>query len=238
MENDTRYPVRLDPLSKSHRDDQLEDDIYKVFQSIFEKYIRPYERDLNVHAVPHLGSFDLVSRSVEKDGLSLINNDEESVMRYLYKAWKARNPKRGLSFVKLYLRLLFGGNADIYQMWQRKGLPYPEYLIESDDGDSFLTSRVRVVFEDLISRTGIADDINRIAPALRVSIAARFVLEVYARVSTASTHTVTTGVIEIRNFDSDESQIMQANEEVTATKRISSSVLAIHAEKLTIQPEQ
>lgn len=178
-----RYPTSLKPLDNSSKDSQFEADIYQMFMDLVEEYIRSDERDLNVGSAPYLGSFDLVSRNVEVDGLSLINNDDEPAMRYLYQAWRARNPKRGLAFVDTYLRLLFGDNAEAYQMWQNKDHPYPEKLNYQDDGNSYLTSRVRVLFKDLLDRSNLTEDIRIINPAIKSSLAAKFILEIHALIS-------------------------------------------------------
>jgi hypothetical protein len=177
------FPVNIEPLLKTHADNDVEQELYQIFCDVFEEYIRDKERDVNVSGMPHLGSFDLVSRHVEKDGLALINKGDEAAMRYLFKAWKARNPKRGLHFIKTYLQLLWKGEASAYQMWQDKAHPYPTRLYESEQPNSFLTSRIRVVFDDLIGRENITNEIMETAPALRSSLALRFVLEIYARLS-------------------------------------------------------
>ena len=179
-ESDFRYPVALAPLDYSHRDNQFEADLYQMFMDLYEDYLRVDERDLNVSAVPHLGSFDLVSRNVEMDGLALINNDDEPAMRYLHKAWKHRNPKRGLEFLETYLQLLFPNSWKVNQLWHPKDSQeqYPIDVAtrkESIDGESFLTSRIRV------SIYGAVDDkdyLSRITPAIRSVLPARLLLEV------------------------------------------------------------
>lgn len=177
------FPVNIEPLLKTHADNDVEQELYQIFCDVFEEYVRGKERDVNVSGMPHLGSFDLVSRHVEKDGLALINKGDEAAMRYLFKAWKARNPKRGLHFIKTYLQLLWRGEASAYQMWQDKAHPYPTRLYESEQPNSFLTSRIRVIFDDLIGRENITNEIRETAPALRSCLALRFVLEIYARLS-------------------------------------------------------
>ena len=178
-ESDFRYPVALAPLDYSHRDNQFEADLYQMFMDLYEDYLRVDERDLNVSAVPHLGSFDLVSRNVEMDGLALINNDDEPAMRYLHKAWNHRNPKRGLEFLETYLQLLFPNGWKVKQLWHpiSSADQYPDNVEDSKDkisGDAFLTSRIRVSLSG-----GLGDDeyLNRVTPALRSILPARLLLE-------------------------------------------------------------
>lgn len=180
MERDTveTIPPSLQPLKNSHEFDQLEHDLKQMFMDLFEDHLRAGERDLNVHGAPHLGSFDLVSESVKSDGLSLINNDDEPAMRYLHKAWRGRNPKRGLHFLRSYLQLLFKDSWRLEQLWQSKALPYPTKLATKQRALSvgiesyFLTSRIRASITDSKST-----QLDAIIPAIRAALPARFVLE-------------------------------------------------------------
>lgn len=181
MSESSRYPVELQPLQKSFKNDELERELIQMFMDLVEKHIRPRERDLNVMGMPHLGSFNLVSRFVEEDGLALINNDDEPAMRYLHKAWKARNPKRGFHFLETYLQLLFPNSWKVQQLWNPKDLmkyPYPAHSdfkhIAEDSGDVFLTSRVRV---NVYKPTNRKDYLDIIEPAIRSALPARFVIE-------------------------------------------------------------
>lgn len=142
-------PPDQQPLKKSWERDGFERDVKSVFADLFEKHLRLKERDINVYGMPHLGSFELISRNVERDGLSLLNNDDEAAMRYLFKAWKVRNPKRGLHFLRTYLQLLWPNKWELDQQWQSKEGNYPEGLsplkyVQSNNPDEthYLTFRI------------------------------------------------------------------------------------------------
>ena len=101
-------------------------------------------------------------------------------MRYLYRAWRARNPKRGLHFLRTYLQLLWPDGNSCEQLWQPKHLPYPSglmprSLIRDDDPHErfILTSRVSVEIDEPGEQGA---GLLRVLPALRSVVAARFIL--------------------------------------------------------------
>jgi hypothetical protein len=173
-------PPTLAPLRASAQYDETEDQIKKLTLEIFAEYFRAYERDLNAYGAPHLGSFELVERWVKADGLAMVRSDSENAMRYLFKAWRARNPKRGLHFLQTYLQLLWPGRATVDRLWQDKLINYPHGLVRESDIPSddpseshYLTSRVLVEVD--------ADDeqgrgLSTVRRALRSALAAKFVL--------------------------------------------------------------
>lgn len=167
----------LVPLRRSFDANQIELDIKNALVSAYNDLLAAQHDEIAAYGAPHLGSFALVERHVSKDGLALLRQGDETGMRYLFKAWKHRNPKRGTAFLKTYLQVLFGGNFEVSQLWQEKALPYPTALRSQkeielqllDIADHFLTSRIRV---DLDIET-IPENIIR---SLRTALAARFVL--------------------------------------------------------------
>lgn len=173
-------PPTLAPLRASAQYDETEDQIKQLTLEIFSEYFRAYERDINAYGAPHLGSFELVERWIKADGLAMVRTDAQDAMRYLFKAWRARNPKRGLHFLQTYLQLLWPGRATVDQLWQDKLVNYPNALlraseIPSDDPSEshYLTSRVLVEVD--------ADDeqgqgLSTVARALRSALGAKFIL--------------------------------------------------------------
>ena len=95
-------------------------------------------------------------------------------MRYLFRAWRAKNPKRGLHMLRAYLQLLWPNGWEMTQMWQDHDAEYPT-LSATDEGNHFLTSRVHVAIS-----AGASDgsDVAAAAPAMRSVLAARFLLNV------------------------------------------------------------
>jgi hypothetical protein len=171
----------LAPLVNSAQYDELEAELKQVFLDLFATYLRASERDLNVVGAAHLGSLALLEKCIKQDGLAVFGDDTFAV-QYLYRAWHARNPKRGMIFLKTYLQLIWPNGWIVDQMWQDKRQPYPTALVaRSDITDSdpttnyFMTSRIVVSIAD-DAESGV--NIPRVAPALRSALAARFLLEI------------------------------------------------------------
>lgn len=171
----------LAPLVNSATYDEIEAELKQVFLDLFATYLRSTERDLNVVGVAHLGSLDLLEKMIKQDGLAVFGDDTYAV-QYLYRAWHARNPKRGMIFLKTYLQLIWPNGWIVDQLWQDKRLPYPTKLLARSaitDPDPttnyFMTSRISVSIAD-DDESGI--NIPRVEPALRSALAARFLLEI------------------------------------------------------------
>ncbi|MCZ0926429.1 hypothetical protein L0636_00820 [Halomonas janggokensis] len=147
----------ISPLRESFANGQIEEELKTLFGDLFEHVARD-TFDASVLGAPHLGSFDLVRRTVNYDGLVLLQNArEEAATRYLYRAWKSADTQgRGLHFLRTYLQLLFPDQATANQLWHKKDADYGDGFIRPDpdeeqssspqnsDENSFLTSRVQV----------------------------------------------------------------------------------------------
>ncbi len=93
----------LQPLQQSFDYDQLESELKAVFLNVFESMIRDRERNLNLYGMPHLGDDDLIQRALKNAGLSIIRRDATR-QSFLLKAALARNPRRGMIFLRAYLQ--------------------------------------------------------------------------------------------------------------------------------------
>lgn len=150
-------PPELKPLAKSFEENQIETELKAVFMEVFQKMLGEASFDMNVSGAAHLGSFDLVRRRVNSDGLSLLQNEsEEEATRYLYRAWMSRdNQGRGMHFLRTYLQLLYPNLCYVEQMWQEKDKEYPLALHTSIEDEDFvvdpktmyLTSRVEIALD-------------------------------------------------------------------------------------------
>jgi hypothetical protein len=120
----------LAPLAASYAENEIEDELKRLFIEVFENTLSARLFDANVLGAAHLGSFDLVRQCVNADGLVLLQGDrEEAATRYLYRAWKSGNMQgRGLHFIKTYLQMLFPNQCEVEQLWQDKTYPYPTAL--------------------------------------------------------------------------------------------------------------
>lgn len=167
--------VALAPLQQSHEADEVEAALKRIFSELFEEYIRPAEREVNTIGAPHLGEFSQVERAVKNEGLALYRRADEEDMRYLFKAWRARNPKRGLHMLKAYLQVLWPGAWSVSQLYQLTAGTYPDDLYGADEATRFLTSRVRV---GIAQGDATEAEVLGTVPALRSVVPARILLEV------------------------------------------------------------
>jgi hypothetical protein len=135
---------RLIPLESSFAENDTEADLKRLLLELFDGLLAASLFDVNVLGAAHLGSFDLVRKAVNTDGLVLLQGDgEEPATRYLYRAWKSRNTQgRGLHFLRTYLQMLFPNIGQVVQLWQGKSAAYPTDLREEESADAYLTSRL------------------------------------------------------------------------------------------------
>ena len=125
----TQLP-RLLPLEASFAAGEIEADLKQMFLDLFESHLAASAFDVNVLGAAHLGSFDLVRRAVNADGLVLLQGDrEETATRYLYRAWKSgAGQGRGLHFLRTYLQMLLPNQCEVEQLWQDSAYEYPTAL--------------------------------------------------------------------------------------------------------------
>lgn len=123
----------LTPLDGSFSVDSVESELKQLFLSLFAENLSGDSFDANVLGMAHLGSFELVRKFVNTDGLVLLQGDrEETTTRYLYRAWKSGNVQgRGIHFLRTYLQMLFPNVCDVEQLWHDKAYPYPTALYSS-----------------------------------------------------------------------------------------------------------
>jgi hypothetical protein len=173
----TAQPPQLTPLRNSFAVDDIENELRNLFIDLFDAHIGSAAFDANVLGMAHLGSLDLVRKSVNADGLVLLPGDrEEAATRYVYRAWKSRNKQgRGLFFLKTYLQALFPGIWNVEQQMQTTAIAYPTALYDrtsnGDDSDKYLTSRLHIKLD----ATGGLPDISSLVPVISAIIPARFV---------------------------------------------------------------
>lgn len=170
----------LTPLRNSFERDAVEADLKKLFLDLWDAHLATEAFDINVLGMAHLGSLDLVRKSVNADGLVLLPGErEEAATRYAYRAWKARSMQgRGLFFLKTYLQLLYPGYWDVEQQMQDKALPYPTALYDrsthGNDADKYLTSRLHI----RLDVSGNITNVDSVVPVISAILPARFVPKV------------------------------------------------------------
>lgn len=170
----------MNPLKKSWAATQLEDELRNLFIKLYEDHLGEKADEINVYGAPHIGPFTLVEREVAKDGLAVLRTTDEEAIRYLFKAWRFQNPRRGMHFLRTYLQVLFGSSHEVMQLWQQKNQPYPHMLRPAHEvvgtpleATHYLTSRIRV---DIDAEYVPA----QLKKTLRTALAARLVMDVRA----------------------------------------------------------
>lgn len=171
--------LALKPLENSFAVNTLEDEVRNIAVRLYNETLKATADEINVYGSPHLGGFSQIERHVIADGLAVLRQGDEAAMRYLFKAWKYRNPRRGTHFLRTYLQILFGGDFEISKLYQLKTGVYPVNVKTEDEirydaeqlADYLLTSRVRV---DL--GTDIVPE--RLLKPLFSTVAARIILEI------------------------------------------------------------
>lgn len=186
----------LIPLQRSAEYDDIERELKALFTLLYQKHIGAKVRELTLYGMPNLGGDDLISRELNNDGLALLRSTSNENIRYLFHAWRYRNPQRGTMFLETYLRALFGDVFTIDQLWcpVAGADEYPTNAIATSEmarlgltkADCFLTSRFRV---------DIATEIvpERILKAAQTALAARFVLEL--RVARKASTKIPIGIV-------------------------------------------
>lgn len=168
----------LTPLQRSAEYDSVESELKALFLRLYQKHLAAGVNDLTLSGMPNLGTDEFISRQLNNDGLAILRDTSNENIRYLFHAWRYRNPQRGTAFLRTYLNALFGPVFTIEQLWCPKdGLypqdvrdPYEMSVLRANYDDHFLTSRLRVD----IDTKALPDKIIR---AAKTAIAARFVLE-------------------------------------------------------------
>lgn len=186
---------KLGPVAQFHEADEVETQLKALTMEVFQDFIRDNEREMNTFGMPHLGSFAHIERWVKADGLAMVRGNSEDAMRYLFNAWRSRNPKRGLHFLRTYLQLLWPGGWVVNQLWQRKSAPYPTALYALEEmppgttpsDDHFLTSRINV---DIVSTEESGVGLASVANSIRSACGAKFVVTLRNMRQSTSTMTV------------------------------------------------
>lgn len=131
---------RLYPLEQSHAQNEVEDELRRLTMRLWDDHLAEQAFDVNVSGMAHLGSFELVRRSVNQDGLALLpGGGEEPSTRYLYRAWKARNHQgRGLHFARTYLQMLFPNVSKVEQLYMPLEGQYPDDCLSIIPEEQFI----------------------------------------------------------------------------------------------------
>jgi hypothetical protein len=119
----------LQPLQGSAQYNELEKGLKAALMSVFEEYLRPSERELNVYGMPHLGSAALMERFLKLNGLPLIKRDDTRTA-FLMKAALSRNKRRGMIFLRQYLQATWPNAWKVEPLYHpvASSAEYPEHV--------------------------------------------------------------------------------------------------------------
>lgn len=123
------FPLSELPSAAALRDsfahNSVESELRDLFLEVFAQ-VAPDTFDASVLGAPHLGTFGLVRRMVNHDGLVLLRGEhDEAATRYLYRAWRSGDvQKRGMHFLRTYLQLLLPNQVQVEQLWHDQRFPY------------------------------------------------------------------------------------------------------------------
>lgn len=172
--------IPLDPIVSSEMTEELEQTWKTIFTNVFKQMLWEKQQDLLHYGSPHLARQSILTRFALSDGLSVMRSDGDiERLRFLLKAWRVKNPKRGFHFLRTYLQMLYPNGFSIEQLWQETSKNYTAALSTEDEMKSkntphWLTSRVRVSISD-ISEDG--RQILQYISTIQSIIGARFVVD-------------------------------------------------------------
>ncbi len=176
----------LGPLKNSHEADDIERELKEAFIEVFEYVLRAAVKRVDTYGAPHRGDFRVIERFVKHAGLALERRaNAEAFMRELFRGWTARNPKRGLHFLRFYLQLLWPNQYELAQLWHGTGAVYPSDATPESGAGRFRTSRVRLYLD--VGGGVDSDELAKLQGSFRAVLPARLVLEAATRsVATAT----------------------------------------------------
>lgn len=166
----------LAPLTESFEFDDVESQLKASFVKVFNDLIRDRERQLNLYGMAHLGDESLLQNNLKADGLSVMKRDAVQ-MRFLLKAARARNERRGTLFIKKYLQAIWPNVWKLEPLWMPLATAnqYPVGITPTGDPSThFLTGRYRITLP-VDSDNGLG--LTELSKAFRSVLAARLMLE-------------------------------------------------------------
>lgn len=170
----SQIPAALGPLANSNAANELEAAFQDIFLAVFERMLRPSIVAIETQAVAHRANTGVIRQAITADGLAMERHDaEEAHIRQLYRAWRARNPRRGLHFITQYLQLLWPEEWEVTQLWHAPDQPYPQGVSLIAQDGYYLTSRILVAVA-VDDPTGVA--LLKLKSSFRSVLAARIVI--------------------------------------------------------------
>ncbi|NNP70406.1 hypothetical protein [Acinetobacter sp. Ac_5812] len=159
----------------------LETAMSKAFKQVFADVFQNQLQNLLDYGAPHIGSPEVIERFSKQDGLVVLRRpvSSDQLMRVIYANWSSIASERGLGFLEFVMRMLWTDQWVIKRMWHPISTytNYPQYIIDEERPDHFLTSRIQITIDETVDLSEIVE----LSPILRKLVPANIVVKVNAK---------------------------------------------------------
>lgn len=159
----------------------LETAMARAFKKVFAEVFQDQLQNIFDYGAPHIGSPEVIERFSKQDGLVVLRRpvSSDKLMRVIYANWSSMASERGLGFLEFVMRMLWTDQWVIKRMWHPVSSyqSYPQYIIDEERPDHFLTSRIRITIDESVDLSEIVE----LSPILRRLVPANIVVKVNAK---------------------------------------------------------
>lgn len=159
----------------------LETAMARAFKKVFAEVFQDQLQNILDYGAPHIGSPEVIERFSKQDGLVVLRRpvSSDKLMRVIYANWSSIASERGLGFLEFVMRMLWTDQWQIKRMWHPVSSyqSYPQYIIDEERPNHFLTSRIRITIDETVELSEIVE----LSPILRRLVPANIVVKVNAK---------------------------------------------------------
>lgn len=159
----------------------LETAMARAFKKVFAEVFQDQLQNILDYGAPHIGSPEVIERFSKQDGLVVLRRpvSSDKLMRVIYANWSSIASERGLGFLEFVMRMLWTDQWQIKRMWHPVSSyqSYPQYIIDEQRPNHFLTSRIRITIDETVDLSEIVE----LSPILRRLVPANIVVKVNAK---------------------------------------------------------
>ncbi len=159
----------------------LETAMARAFKKVFAEVFQDQLQDIYDYGAPHIGRPEVIERFTKQDGLVVLRRPVSSntLMRVIYANWTSMASERGLGFLEFVMRMLWTDQWQIKRLWHPVStfLSYPQFIVDEERPDHFLTSRIRITIDESVDLSEIVE----LSPILRRLVPANIVVKVNAK---------------------------------------------------------
>lgn len=170
-------PIDDQPNNHAGLETAIARSLKKVFAEVFQDQLQ----NILDYGAPHIGSPEVIERFSKQDGLVVLRRpvSSDKLMRVIYANWSSMASERGLGFLEFVMRMLWSDQWQIKRMWHPVSSyqSYPQYIIDEERPNHFLTSRIRITIDETVDLSEIVE----LSPILRRLVPANIVVKVNAK---------------------------------------------------------